>query len=705
MCLNRSDTFGFSLYSNKIIMPLPYISIDNFRAFKKKTNFEFAPITILTGANSSGKSSLVDSIRILENYFNELGKEHLNPHIDFWNILMDFKVEYFHSRIPAFVHFPNHTTGKENICFEFKCIMCGVLENMFVNFEFQKGLDNIGNGILKSLKITSSNDNVVFELKYIEEHKFFIEINYGYFLREFKSHVAKEIAFCDEIMKSALQNLNFKSEEEYVAEYNKKNYKNDAGRAYSSIGLSYEWLQDENLRVKLRNIYPELLAYYLTYGVDFYDGRLHANSIDYNLSYVIPFLEVVKYTSFMPKPEELEKHKKLKEKFIQENSFFSFRYKGHTTEDIENNKIIVDNKLADLYGNPEFKNIDLFTQKGSFIEKIGCEIDGKADMFSSFEMLLSNPLYAFTEDLPDLKITVDSDDNLINFYRELFSTNALRGITYEQDENIGNLFFNDYVCKNISKSIKSIKSNLQAHYIPSLRIQPQRFYLNKEDAYFVNIINEFLSKNPLDIELAKKFLISNLKRFGIGDDILISRDNDLGVVKVSIIKNNKTINLSDCGFGVLQLLPILLRLCIDIAERVEWLGTTSDGKPYYQTFRDITYLIEEPETNLHPALQSKLADMFVYASNSFDIQFIIETHSEYLIRRLQGMVVEKKISPKKVKIYYFHHPDNIPEGEPQVYPINIESDGALSKNFGKGFFDEAANLNIALYNFTKEQHN
>ena len=56
-------------------------------------------------------------------------------------------------------------------------------------------------------------------------------------------------------------------------------------------------------------------------------------------------------------------------------------------------------------------------------------------------------------------------------------------------------------------------------------------------------------------------------------------------------------------------------------------------------------------------------------------------------------------------MYYFHNPEQIPEGEPHVYPINILPDGALSKNFGKGFFDEAANLNIALYNYTKEQHN
>ena len=40
--------------------------IGNFRIFKKQQNFTFAPITILTGTNSSGKSSLTKAIMLMK---------------------------------------------------------------------------------------------------------------------------------------------------------------------------------------------------------------------------------------------------------------------------------------------------------------------------------------------------------------------------------------------------------------------------------------------------------------------------------------------------------------------------------------------------------------------------------------------------------------------------------------------------------------
>ncbi len=46
-------------------------------------------------------------------------------------------------------------------------------------------------------------------------------------------------------------------------------------------------------------------------------------------------------------------------------------------------------------------------------------------------------------------------------------------------------------------------------------------------------------------------------------------------------------------------------------------------------------LLEEPESNLHPNLQSKLADFLIDASDRFGIKWVIETHSEYFIRKLQ----------------------------------------------------------------------
>lgn len=88
--------------------------------------------------------------------------------------------------------------------------------------------------------------------------------------------------------------------------------------------------------------------------------------------------------------------------------------------------------------------------------------------------------------------------------------------------------------------------------------------------------------------------------------------------------------------------------------------------------------------------------MFVDAAKKFNIQFIVETHSEYLIRKLQYLTAKNEIKPENTAIYYFHNPSNIPEGENQVKRIEIRSDGMFKNDFGSGFFDESVLLTIDL---------
>ena len=108
--------------------------------------------------------------------------------------------------------------------------------------------------------------------------------------------------------------------------------------------------------------------------------------------------------------------------------------------------------------------------------------------------------------------------------------------------------------------------------------------------------------------------------------------------------------------------------------------------------------------------------MFVEAAKKFNIQFVIETHSEYLIRRLQVLTANTytvanknenwvELKTTDTQLYYFYQADAVPEGEEQVYKIHIEEDGALTKNFGRGFFDESSKWNIALYSYTKANKN
>lgn len=60
---------------------LTKLGIKNFRVFGSETmtEFDFAPITLLTGANNSGKSSVLKALSLLKNSFDKNGNiEKLN---------------------------------------------------------------------------------------------------------------------------------------------------------------------------------------------------------------------------------------------------------------------------------------------------------------------------------------------------------------------------------------------------------------------------------------------------------------------------------------------------------------------------------------------------------------------------------------------------------------------------------------------------
>lgn len=124
-----------------------------------------------------------------------------------------------------------------------------------------------------------------------------------------------------------------------------------------------------------------------------------------------------------------------------------------------------------------------------------------------------------------------------------------------------------------------------------------------------------------------------------------------------------------------------------------------------QTFNFSTLIIEEPEANLHPNLQSKLADILVLAHNTFGMRFILETHSEYLIRKLQYLVARGEMKSDSVNIFYFNDDHFVNNREPKIKKIQITNDGNLTDTFGPGFYDEATRLQFELMKLNKEQSN
>ena len=187
------------------------------------------------------------------------------------------------------------------------------------------------------------------------------------------------------------------------------------------------------------------------------------------------------------------------------------------------------------------------------------------------------------------------------------------------------------------------------------------------------------------------FISKWLKEFGIADDFMLKVEPNNSSFQTYLKIGDEVLPLTEFGFGTIQLLPLLLGITLFNST-----GKNEDvGK---------CLVIEEPESNLHPALQSKLADMFVEANRIFQIRLLVETHSEYLIRKLQYLVAKGELNSEATTIYYFNRADDptvISGTSERVKEITINEDGYLSEDFGPGFFDEANNISIALFGLNR----
>ncbi len=131
------------------------------------------------------------------------------------------------------------------------------------------------------------------------------------------------------------------------------------------------------------------------------------------------------------------------------------------------------------------------------------------------------------------------------------------------------------------------------------------------------------------------------------------------------------IPLTDVGFGVSQVLPALVLL--------------------YYVPEGSTVMLEHPEIHLHPSVQSGLADIMLSAAKTRDIQIIVESHSEHLLRRLQrrvaeGKVAGQKVSSEDVKLYFVSHGG---EGSDEAHleDVCLNSFGEI-ENWPKNFFGD-----------------
>ncbi len=210
----------------------------------------------------------------------------------------------------------------------------------------------------------------------------------------------------------------------------------------------------------------------------------------------------------------------------------------------------------------------------------------------------------------------------------------------------------------------------QIHYLGPLRELPHHHYIWEDhpDEVWLHgekaipaLLLRRVQQQPID-----NIILEWLKRLELVDSYRLEpnlEQKDRYELYVTQYKEGPEVRLTDVGFGVSQVLPVLI-LC------------------YYAPEGSIL-ILEQPEAHLHPKVQSELGDVLIDVVKNRNIQIILESHSEHLIHRLTRRIAEEQLSNDDTALYSCQ----INEGVSEIERLKMDEYGNIS-NWPQNFFGD-----------------
>lgn len=238
----------------------------------------------------------------------------------------------------------------------------------------------------------------------------------------------------------------------------------------------------------------------------------------------------------------------------------------------------------------------------------------------------------------------------------------------------------------VDDSIKSFFSNVK--YIAPTRAEALRFYRNQElevsevDAYGKNLQEYISSLNNRNLSSLQSFTNKAL-------NVKVSVTNSMSHQSINLEDSaGNMFNLTDVGFGYSQILPIIVILWDAIYNK----NSKNELRQYHLFSNSIEddnlcIVIEQPELHLHPAMQAKIADVFIESirlanEQNVKLSLILETHSPTIVNRLGRRISEGIINTNEMQVLLFDK-----EAEYSYITTTQFTDSGQIKNWPLGFFE------------------
>lgn len=612
--------------------------IENFKSVSK-ADLEFTPLTIFVGANSSGKSTVIQSILLIA--------QTLQSSIEDKHLVLNGDIFKF-GNIEDII---NNNSKDSDLVFKFRIApieLQSFLKSIFGSYMFR---DSLNRGV-----------------KYIDVEAIF-----------FKESLSFEIK--NNPQKLVVKEANFKSvfadETSELISFTKS--KEESYKRISSLKISHEISENES---RILDYYIEdssklkkdNFLYALPDDVKFVGVSL-ANFLPRRLGYVFSLRENFKdvllkslrgeYSTVSMQKISMSSELKNEIKGIYNETLEEYKVINTSTIDLKLIQHKIENFISETSEDVNLLHIrDLSSTSDKFNDLIQSKLKDKTDHIKA---------------LIDKDVSDESGFNSIIYpniaveFVETFFSGNIKYIGPLRDEPKAIYpLVSSYEPENVGYRGENTAAVLEQYGLKVVDYIPSSFFQDLKDFKNLSPEQEGITKSATLFQAVTDWLnyLCVAVSFDTSDKGKFGHE-----LRISSFDSNFKHDLTHVGVGVSQVLPILV-MCL--------LSTSNS-----------TLIIEQPELHLNPKVQTRLAD-FLFSMTLLKKQCLVETHSEYFITRLRFLSAIDLANNLHEKVTVYNVTKN-EQGNSQYSKVSMNKYGAFNE-WPDGFFDESQSMYSKLIN-------